>query len=190
MSQAEKIELDHDEVVLAMVRRHWFVLFAQAGIFLVLLTVPFFLFVSINSLAHLNPEVLASVDRYVKNYASIFYIAWVIILWMGIFTAISNYYLDVWTVTNKRLVIVDQVTFFNRKTASFRLERIQDIHVSVDGIIATFFNFGTLEVHTASGDQTFLETMLPDPQNLKALIFKAVDERTNGSGRMFAVEQP
>jgi uncharacterized membrane protein YdbT with pleckstrin-like domain len=97
---------------------------------------------------------------------------------MAFFGVWTNYYLDVWTVTNKRLITVDQRGLFNRETGSFRLERLQDVNVSVRGILATLIGYGDLQAETASEDRDFVARGIPDPQELKALILKASDSVT------------
>ena len=88
----------------------------------------------------------------------------------------TNYYLDVWTITNKRLIAIDQHGLFHRETASFRLERLQDMNVEINGIIATFLDYGILEAQTAGGDDDkFRATGLPHPRELKSLILEASD---------------
>jgi uncharacterized membrane protein YdbT with pleckstrin-like domain len=106
------------------------------------------------------------------------YAGWLIFIWMALFGVWTNYYLDVWTVTNKRLITVDQRGLFHRDTGSFRLERLQDINVNVRGILATLLKFGDLEAETASSDKNFVARGIPDPQGLKALILKASDDVT------------
>jgi hypothetical protein len=103
------------------------------------------------------------------------YTAWLLIMWMALFNAWTNYYLDVWTITTKRLITVDQHGFFSRTIASFRLERLQDIIVSVNGIIPTLLNYGTLEAETASEESHFKATGLPDPAGIKAIILTSSD---------------
>jgi uncharacterized membrane protein YdbT with pleckstrin-like domain len=169
---AEKIQLEHDETILIYVRKHWFLVSLQifgvvlAGIFpliaaSVLIATP---------LAPLIPE---------GNYTPLittFYTAWLILCWMALFSIWTNYYLDVWTVTNKRLVTVDQQGLFHRDTGSFRLERLQDINVSIRGVLATFLKYGDLQAETASEDRDFVARGIPNPQELKALIFEAADK--------------
>lgn len=105
--------------------------------------------------------------------------AWLMLIMFAAFSIWTNYYLDVWTITNKRLIVVDQQGLFRRITGSFRLERLQNIQVEMSGIIATFLNFGTLHAQTAAGEEddrfNFKATGLPDPQGIKAIIFENAD---------------
>ncbi len=170
----EKIQLEPDETILIQVRKHWFVLLAQmlAVLFLALIPAFLYFFVVYSGIFETIPL------SYTPNTALLItlYTAWLLIMWMGAFNIWNNYYLDVWTITNRRLIAVDQRGFFSRTTASFRLDRLQDITVSIRGIIATLLDFGALETQTAAEDRKFKATSLPHPGNLKALILESADK--------------
>lgn len=167
---AEKIQLDDDEHILLQVRKHWFVLATHVCTIVCAAFVPLLFFACIsytNIFSHLtalNTPLLTSL-----------YTAWLILLWMALFSIWTNYYLDIWIVTNKRLIAVDQHNFFSRTMSSFRLERMQDISVSVHGIIATFLDYGTLEIQTAGTEDRFKVTGIPSPGDIKALIVNSSD---------------
>jgi uncharacterized membrane protein YdbT with pleckstrin-like domain len=170
----EKIQLENDEVILSQVRKHWFVLFLQ------MFGVGIGAFLPLVFLYALDATPLRDIID-IRMYGSemvAFYAGWLIIIWMALFGVWTNYYLDVWTVTNKRLITVDQRGLFHRDTGSFRLERLQDININVRGILATFLKFGDLEAETASGDKNFTARGIPNPQELKALILQASDRVT------------
>jgi len=170
----EKIQLDDDEDILIQVRKHWFILASQIlGVLIMGMfpTTAYFVFVNF---AHIDASLI---DPYIPFLITLFS-AWLLIVWMMLFRVWTNYYLDIWTITNKRLIAVDQRGLFNRNTGSFRLERLQDINVSIRGIIATFLDYGDLEAETASNDREFVARNIPKPQELKALIMSASDAVT------------
>lgn len=174
----EKIQLEADEVILTQVRKHWFLITIQliSIIFIAVLpvVVPILLmFTPLRDWAGSNDASIVF---------AVLYIAWLVFSWMAFFSVWTNYYLDVWTITNKRLIIVDQRGLFNRTTGSFRLERLQDVNVTVQGVIATFLNYGNLQAETASDDRDFVAVGIPDPQGLKAIILEAADKTTYTSG--------
>lgn len=170
----ESISFESDEKILKEVRKHWFIVLTQYFGMLVMALFPLVAYIS---LSHIPPFVplLIHIDTplLIAGYS-----AWLILVWMGLFTIWTNYYLDIWTLTNKRLITVDQQGLFSRNTGSFRLERLQDINVSVRGILATFLKFGDLEAETASSDKNFVAKGIPDPQGFKALILQASDSTT------------
>lgn len=173
----EKIQLEPGEKVLTVVRKHWFVIVTELlGTFLVLL-LPFFgLF-----LLALFPAALHSIELSIEHFTTLiaFSIAtWLVLSLMAGFATWTHYYLDLWIVTDRRIILVDQIRFFNRNVSIFRLERLQDIEFSVKGVIPTLLNFGTVKAQTAgSFESNFRTSGLPDPRGLQAIIQKAMDQR-------------
>ena len=111
-------------------------------------------------------------------YFAFFYSAWLLCSWMMFAYMLTDHYLDVWVVTDRRIISINQKGLFQREIGSFRLEKLQDINISINGIIATFLNFGMVEAQTASGsEEEFQSFHLPQPQELKAIILKAADGR-------------
>ncbi|MCF7815651.1 MAG: PH domain-containing protein [Candidatus Pacebacteria bacterium] len=173
----EKIQLETNEKILIQVRKHWFILLVQLLSVLFISVIPFVLYFTLLATA----ETLSS---FLLEYVPVFVTlgtAWLLVMWMALFNVWTNYYLDVWTITTKRLIAVDQRGLFYRNTGSFRLERLQDINISIRGIIATFLNFGDLEAQTASEDREFVARNIPHPRELKALILDATDKTTYGA---------
>ena len=166
--QKRSIQLEADETILFTTRRHWFILAVEvAALAFLVIMPPFFYFVLLNVLD------LASILAAYLPIGIAFYAIWLLILWMALFNVWTNYYLDVWTLNNKRFITVDQRGFFSRTIASFRLERLQDANIAIHGLIATFFNFGSVEIQTASEDGLFKMSQVPDPEGIKARILAA-----------------
>ena len=89
----------------------------------------------------------------------------------------TDYYLDLWTITNRRIIAIDQRGLFRRAVASFRYERLQDINIEINGFIATMLDFGELRAQTASAYRDAFEIKgIPHPRDIKALILRAADD--------------
>lgn len=166
----EKIQLEADEHILIQVRKHWFILALQLLAVCIIAVLPLILYAIVLSTIPLSFDATEYISLSVVLYTS-----WLVIMWMMLFSIWTNYYLDVWTITNKRLIAVDQKGFFFRTTASFRLERLQDTIVSVNGMLATLLDYGSLEVQTAGEEKNFKAFGLPSPGNLKGIILGATD---------------
>lgn len=167
----ERIQLEADERVLMRIRKHWFLILTQMLLIVLSALLPFFLYVTLVGTYTPETEEGTLFGRALVTL----YAGWLLVMWMALFSTWTNYYLDVWTVTNKRLIAVDQRGFFFRTTASFRLERLQDIIVSVDGIIATLLDYGSLEIQTAGDEKNFKAYGLPSPGDIKATILSSAD---------------
>jgi len=173
----EKIQLEPDEKVLRMVRRHWFILLAELFGTFVMLLIPFFILVGLM----IFPDTLTAFNISLVRYTAVIAFVtagWLILTLMAGFTIWTHYYLDLWIITDRRIISIDQIRFFNRNVSIFRLERLQDIEFSIKGFIPTFLNFGTLKAQTAAAhEHSFQSKGLPDPRGLQAIIQKATDTR-------------
>jgi len=186
----ERIKLEDDEQILCIVRKHWWIIFTNVTGSVLLTLLPLVILV----LADVFVSSVAIWEQFITPYVHEFvfgYLLWILINWMIIANYWTDQYLDLWAVTNRRVVSIDQKGFFNRLISSFRLERLQDMNVTVSGIIPTLLNFGTIEAQTASSnsEDEFRAKQMPDPRGLKALIIRAADERQRSVSAVEALKQ-
>lgn len=83
---------------------------------------------------------------------SIFFFIWLI---FGGLYSIYHYYIwkkDAYILTDSRIIIREQVTFFSKQVREAGLKDITDVTYKVKGFWATLFNFGTVRAETASSD--------------------------------------
>jgi len=91
-------------------------------------------------------------------------------MWIFLFINLTNYYLDVWYVTSKRLVDINQKTLFYRDEAVLRLENIQDVAIASKGIIQTLLGFGNIRAQTAGERREFIMRNIANPEHVKEVI--------------------
>jgi hypothetical protein len=177
----EALHLDPEESVILEVRKHW-VVFAEHAIGLVFSAlVPFFVF----SLLKIFFPGLENFSFFGNDYAifTFFYCIWLLILWLSFFVSWTKYYLDVWFVTEKRIIAVDQRMIFNREVSNIRFDKVQDVSVDVRGFIATFLDFGNVKVQTASDDhREFYMTVVRHPQEVRRIIFNQQNRNSDSRG--------
>lgn len=173
----EKISLEPDEEILVIVRKHWFVITTELVSVFILAIIPIILLAVFIEL----PKKVGLFEPQVERYGMLITFAiatWLLLCTLSAFMVWTHYYLDLWMITDRRIIAVEQIQFFNRNVAIFRLERLQDIEFKVKGLIQTFFNFGTLSAQTAgTTEANFKSDGLPDPAGLQATIQKAMDAR-------------
>lgn len=172
------LELEADETIIATVHKHWFVIAVSLLQSAVTACIPIIVWVLVLILSARYLTTI-SIDPYqYQPYVIFFECAWLIFVFMVAAYNFTVIWLDVWVITDRRIVTVDQVSFFRRHIASFRLERLQDITIDIDGLVATFLDFGTLEAQTASeSGAEFRVRYMPHPEAIKAMILKATDTR-------------
>lgn len=172
----EKIELESDEKVITMVRKHWFLITVELLVIILFGLVPVFGFM----LVQLVPVPAALASFIVTGTPVIIFslAAWLLLTTIAAATSWTGYYLDLWILTDRRIIVIDQITYFNRKVSNFRLERLQDINVSISGLIPTLLNYGVIRAQTASASENNFESFgLPDPRGLQSKIQTAMDAR-------------
>jgi len=98
--------------------------------------------------------------------------AFFLFTWMFLFQNFMDYYLDVWIVTNKRILNIEQTGLFSRTVSELRLYRVQDVTSSVSGFIETMFDYGHVEIQTAGEKSRFVFEQIPHP----TLISKSILE--------------
>lgn len=160
---------ENGEKVVLLLRRHPFFVLTRMAFFLLLLLVPVIAGAALSSFIYVNN--LLSAFLFVSS-------AWYLLVWSGIFYALTMYTLDVWIVTNHRIIDSTQNGFFSRTVSELHLSRIQDISVQTKGVIQTFANFGDLQVQTAGAEEKFKFSQIPNPIKVKDEIMKLASAST------------
>ncbi len=165
------LPLDQDEQVVLRVRRHWFVLFKTSFmvILAVLLPVVGFVFVRRNV-----PDLSFSIENG-THFLMFLYSLWLLLWWTVLFAQWTDYYLDVWYVTTKRIIDVEQKGIFHREVTTLRFERVQDITVEIPGFVATILDFGDIHVQTAGESRKIIIEHAKNPAHVKRLLSLQMD---------------
>lgn len=164
------IELDTGEHVIFEIRKHWFVFATEVTILILMALAPIFI------IAFVETVPLKILPRG-GNFASLIvflYSAWLLVLWILGFVFWTNYYLDVWIVTDKKMIDVDQRGLFKREVSILHLDKIQDITSEIHGIFATLVNFGDLHVQTAGNQREFTIRGVANPDHVRQRINDAL----------------
>ena len=152
-----------NETVLFLLRRHWIV---------PLLAVISFILAAFLPLAVII--VLGILYGFFGLGILIFliYSLYLMFIWLGLFYSLTLYSLDVWIITNERIIDNRQFGFFNRVVSEALLTKIQDISIEIEGMIPTFLNYGNLKVQSAGTEERFLFLQISEPAKVKDEIMK------------------
>jgi membrane protein YdbS with pleckstrin-like domain len=93
-------------------------------------------------------------------------------LWIIIFIEWLDYYLDVWIITDQRILDIEQKNLFHRVSSELDLKRIQDISSKVEGPIQTFFQYGDIQIQTASENNIINPKQIPHPVTVRREIME------------------
>lgn len=158
--------LKEGERIVFEIRRHWYVLARESSVIMLMALLPLLLLGGFEYFG-LGDEFLLPILALCSG--------WLAVLWSLFFVAWTNYYLDVWIITNERIVDIEQFSLFSRDISEFRMDRIQDLTVDVKGIIPTLLGFGNLHVQTAGIHHEFHIMDVPDPYSVKDRIMRIHD---------------
>ena len=163
------IQLHPGEQLLAAERRHWLPIALESASLLIAALLPLSLLVG----AELMPAgAVATVNEY-RSFVWFLYAVWLLGLWMVFAISITNYYLDIILITNRRVVDIEQLGLFSRDVAELHLENIVALHVEIKGFVASFFNYGSLYLQTSSERPQFSMNNVQDPHRVQEIISKA-----------------
>lgn len=154
-------QLDTDEQVIAIIHRHWFVISGRLAVLAILLLPPIVALVFAGTI--LAPEHITLALFFICLYTLIVLLAGFII-W-------ADFYLDMWIITTKRVLDIEQEGLFSRSVSEFMLNNVQDVSVSIAGFFPTVFKYGDITVQTA-GESSFSIRDIPHPERIKDTIME------------------
>ena len=173
----EEFQLEPGETITLSVRRHWIVLVGQLLPYIIAALLPLLIPLLFSIAEQANPSVAHNISAELTQAGPWLILLlgfWLLFLWMAAFSVFTRYYLTMWVITTTRIVEIHQYGFFSRKVSSFLLNRVQDVTTSVDGLFATIFGYGALDVETAGRDEKFGMYGIQNPEGIRDLIMREV----------------
>ncbi len=171
------MRLDHlpnqrpDEHVVLFLRRHWFALLGIVSAVVLLVGIPlavgwYYQGTLENWIAHpiIGPVFVI--------LGSIYFLS----IWLFAFLEFTDYYLDTWIITNERIINIEQEGLFNRTASELDLAAVQDTTAEIRGIIQTIFTYGQVYVQTAGEKGRFHFKNIDNPEHVKELVTRLVEE--------------
>jgi len=166
------ITLEKDEKIIMKIRKHSLLVVWEVLMLSVLFFMPFILIRIISLLG------------IIQFQGNILYLTfalggiWLLFLWISFFSFWTGLYFDVWIITNYRVIDIDQKRLFHREIATIRFSHIQDVVVEIKGILASFFDYGTIRVQSAGTQQEFVMHYVAKPYDAKDAILRLIHKDT------------
>lgn len=163
-----------DEKIIMIRRRHWLIAAMIIARYIFFLLMPIILyFISNNIFIFIKNRLEQSylAGPLLTLSLSLFYG----LTWVLFWHAWIDYHLDVWIVTDRRIVNIKQKGLFSRSISEAKLYRIQDIQAEVHGLLPTFFHFGNVTIRTAGNETFAVFEQVPSPYETSREILKLVE---------------
>ncbi len=156
------------------VRKHWFLFILELLPYAIMAVLPFV----IPKLLVLSPQMTKYADffDYSTQLSRAGLGVWLLLAWTSAWGTFTRYFLNLWVLTNARIVNIKQRRFFSREVSSLFLSRIQDVTTNVSGLLPSLLSIGDIKAQTAAEDVEFVMRGIPRPEMMRDLILKYVPE--------------
>lgn len=148
------------EKVVMLVKRHWIVYVILWIYFLLalIISITIYSLLWINSLTH-----LANIIIWLM-FSIFLYIEWL------------NHELDMYVVTDNRVIWIEQISFLNRAVSECNLWQVQEVNSKTSWLFANILNYWTLSIQTAWNKTTLQMDFCPDSIQAARKILNVVDD--------------
>jgi Bacterial PH domain len=103
----------------------------------------------------------------------------IVLFWMGfslfLFVEWLNHELDMFVVTNNRVVWVEQISFLDRVVSECNLWQVQEVNSNTKWFFANILNYGTVKIQTAGNATNFAMDYCPSSLENARKILNIVD---------------
>jgi uncharacterized membrane protein YdbT with pleckstrin-like domain len=160
-----------DEKIIKILRKDTFILFGKLVLMIFLTGLPALVGFMIVTL---YPNLLLGEISY--PIILLVVSGYVLFIWLFGFFSFIDYYLDIWIITNQRIIDVRQEGFFSRTVSELKLSQIQDVTSELKGFFQFIFRYGDVHVQTAGEVQRFAFMQIPNPEQVRDIIIKLAEE--------------
>lgn len=170
------LNLHADEKILFVVRHHWAGFLGTLGIFTVMAIFPVLLvfvarLVLADQLDHYFSILVMALSGYFLFLLTFLFGSWL------------DFYYDIIFITQERILNVNQKGLLAREISELSLEQVQNVSTQMEGILRSYFNYGTLIIETAGkgtsedsarhGLQGYFNISdIPDPNRIARVILE------------------
>jgi hypothetical protein len=176
----KEFELEPDEHVIIEARNHWFFFAAELLPYAIIAVIPF----TIPNLLTLVPQA-EPYAAFLSLHATVAHALlgiWLLTIWMSAWSTFTRHFLNVWVLTNQRIVDIKQSGYFNREVSSLFLSRVQDVTTDVTGILPSILGIGDITVQSAGAVDEFHMYNIPRPEQMRDIILKYVSTKPDSTG--------
>jgi len=172
-------ELEQGEVVIREARKHWLLFVFELTPYAILTIIPFALSPFLRLLTPLAPY--ADIINYGEPLARGAIGIWLLIVWTSAWGTFTRYYLNLWILTDRRIVEIIQHTYFHREVSSVLLNRVQDVTTEVRGALFSLLNIGNIHVQSAGTIDEFHMNGIGGPEALRDIILAHTSRESRSS---------
>ena len=146
--------LKENEQVVMTLHRHWIILVYHFLYFITFIITTWIL------LAYKWP--IIELLRYEAIYWAGITIYWIAFLTFILLNWINDE-LDLFIITDSRVIGIEQISTLSRRVTECSLDRVQEVNANTAWVLQTLFWFWDVHIHTASETSNMIVNYAPDP---------------------------
>ncbi|MFH1769556.1 MAG: PH domain-containing protein [Parcubacteria group bacterium] len=155
------------ENVILLLHRHWIIAALILIRFFLLAILPF---IAYGALSMFSDDLSRFNDLFLF-IGTAYFLIW----WYGIFYQLTDYHLDIWIITDHRIVDTEQIGLFKRNIAETALSNMQDVTIEIAGFLETMFSYGNVYIQTAGPLREIIFKEVPNPVFVKDTLLDLYD---------------
>jgi membrane protein YdbS with pleckstrin-like domain len=147
------------EKIVMVIKRHWivFVILWIYFVLAIIVSISLYVLLWFNALNHMLNIAFWLI------FSLFLYIEWL------------NHELDMYIVSDNRIIWVEQITFLNRTVSECNLWQVQEVNSKTSGLFANILNYWTLSIQTAWNKTTLKMDFCPDSMQAARKVLNIVD---------------
>jgi len=159
-----------DEKVIFYLRRHWINPFKHFISLSILAVLPYIFYLTLTD--SLSGSMVSPIFAPLVVLLSG---AYYLFIWLFYYHNFVDFYLDVWIVTNQRIINIEQKGLFSRTISEQQIDRVQDVTTEIKGVLPMILGFGNIYVQTAGSKQRFIFKQIPHPEKVSRKILSMIN---------------
>jgi len=163
--------MNPNERLVLVLHRHWLILAIGIAWHLFLLLLPLITYIILSFGGFVFPFGPVSYPLTVLGI-SMYYL----LVSLFFLSSYMDYTLDIWLVTNDRILNIEQKGLFARVISEKKLYRVQDITSEVKGVWQTLFHYGDVFIQTAGEKQRFIFKQVPNAREVAKKIIHLLEQ--------------
>lgn len=160
-----------NEHVVLMLRRHWTILARDTAQLVLMLFIPPIMIAFGFFFADYTIEPNSVSYALLVTGLSIYYL----FTFVTYFHDFVDYHLDVWIVTDQRIVSIEQTGLFNRVISELNITKLQDVSSEIKGKVQTLLDYGQVYIQTAGQRERFVFEQVPHPAEIAKVVLQLHD---------------
>ncbi len=160
---------ERDEKPILFLRRHWIEIFKILFFAAVFVAIPFIFY-------YLLTDNGVDWTTYWGQFGTLLLSIYMLFTLAILMTMFTDYYLDTWIVTTRRVINIEQKGLFSRVISELHLNQVQDVTAETHGFLATILSYGYVYIQTAGTRERFEFKRVNDPVKIKARVSELVEQ--------------